>query len=60
MACDAREGFALSFGKSFLHYGWERDVERLYRNIDSVTADEILTVAQEVFSPEHLTTLIFK
>ena len=60
VACDAREGFALSFGKSFLHYGWERDVERLYRNIDSVTADEILTVAQEVFDPSHLTTLIFK
>ena len=60
VACDAREGFALSFGKSFLHYGWERDVERLYRNIDSVTADEILTVAQEVFNPTHLTTLIFK
>jgi predicted Zn-dependent peptidase len=60
VACDAREGFALSFGKSFLHYGWERDVERLYRNIDSVTADEILTVAQEVFDPTHLTTLIFK
>ncbi len=60
VACDAREGFALSFGKSFLHYGWERDVERLYRNIDNVTSDEILTVAQEVFNPEHLTTLIFK
>ena len=60
VACDAREGFALSFGKSFLHYGWERDVERLYRNIDQVTADDLLAVAQEVFCPERLTTLVYE
>ena len=60
VACDAREGFALSFGKSFLHYGWERDVERLYQSIDNVTSDDILSVAQEVFKPEELTTLVFR
>ena len=60
IACDAREGFALSFGKSFLHYGWERDVERLYASIDSVTASQIQEVAAELFAPDHLTTLIYK
>ena len=60
IACDAREGFALSFGKSFLHYGWERDVERLYQSIDDTTPQQILEVAQELFSPEKLTTLIYK
>ncbi|MBO4659152.1 MAG: insulinase family protein [Prevotella sp.] len=60
VACDAREGFALSFGKSFLHYGWERDVERLYQSIDRVTSGDILSVAQEVFNPSELTTLIFR
>ena len=60
IACDAREGFALSFGKSFLHYGWERDVERLCQNIDAITAQEIQEVAVELFSPQRLTTLIFK
>ena len=60
IACDAREGFALSFGKSFLHYGWERDVQRLCRNIDAITAQEIQEVAAEIFCPDQLTTLIFK
>ena len=60
IACDAREGFALSFGKSFLHYGWERDVERLYASIDSVTAEQMQEVAADLFSPDRLTTLIYK
>ena len=60
IACDAREAFALSFGKSFLHYGWERDVERLYANIDCVTAEQIQEVASDLFGPDHLTTLIYR
>ena len=60
IACDNREQFALDFGKSFLHYGWEKDVTSLFDNIDKVTADDILKVANELFAPERLTTLIFK
>ena len=60
IACDNREQFALDFGKSFLHYGWEKDVTSLFDNIDKVTATDIQTVAQELFIPERLTTLIFK
>ena len=60
IACDTREQFALDFGKSFLHYGWERDIDRLFRNIDEVTAEEIQKVAQELFAPEQLTTLIYQ
>ena len=60
IACDNREQFALDFGKSFLHYGWEKDVTSLFDNIDKVTADNILKVANELFAPERLTTLIFK
>jgi len=59
IACDARESFALSFGKSFLHYGWERDVERLYQNIDAVSPKLVQEVAQEIFNPESLITLKF-
>ena len=59
IANDARESFALSFAKSYLHYGWERDVERLYANIDAVTASQIQEVAAELFAPEKLTTLVF-
>ena len=60
VACDARESFALSFGKSFLHYGWERDVERLYESIDNVSAAQIQEVAQEIFAPSHMLTIVYQ
>lgn len=60
VACDNRESFALDFGKSFLHYGWEKDVTSLLTHIDSLTAEEIQQVAQEIFRPDRLTTLIYK
>ena len=60
VACDNRENFALDFGKSFLHYGWEKNVDRLYEQVDEITAEQIQTVAKELFDKDRLTTLIFK
>ena len=60
VACDNRENFALDFGKSFLHYGWEKDVTALYEKIDAVTAEQIQQVAADVMAPERWTTLIYK
>jgi len=60
IACDNREQFALDFGKSFLHYGWEKNVEKLFDSIDKVTAADIQQVANELFAPDKLSTLIFK
>ena len=60
VACDNRENFALDFGKSFLHYGWEKNVDKLYYHIDEITAQQIQTVAKELFDKDRLTTLIFK
>ena len=60
VACDNRENFALDFGKSFLHYGWEKNVDRLYEQVDKITAAQIQAVAQELFDKDRLTTLIFK
>ena len=60
VACDNRENFALDFGKSFLHYGWEKNVDRLYEQVDEITAAQIQAVAQELFDKGRLTTLIFK
>ena len=60
VACDNRESFALVFGKSFLHYGWEKDITDLFKRIDTLTADNIQQVAKEIFAPEKLTTLIIK
>lgn len=59
IACDNRENLALDFGKSFLHYGWKKDISALYRNIDAITAEEVQAVARELFPEERLTKLIY-
>ena len=59
IACDNRENFALDFGKSFLHYGWEKNIDRLYQQIEAVKAQEIQEVAVELFAPANITTLIY-
>ena len=58
VACDNRESFALDFGKSYLHYGWERDLNSLFRHIDEVTAESMQQVAAELMRQERLTTLV--
>ena len=60
IACDSRENFALDFGKSFLHFGWEKDITSLYAQIDAVTATDIQNVANDLFVNAKLTTLIYK
>ena len=60
IACDNREQFALDFGKSYLHDGRERHLEELMKRIDAITADDILSVARQLFDPATLTVLIFK
>ena len=58
VACDNRESFALDFGKSYLHYGWERNLNSLFRHIDEVTAESMQQVAAELMQQERLTTLV--
>ena len=60
VACDNREQFALDFGKSFLHYGWEKDITSLYDHIDAITPAQIQQVAQHIFAENNLITLIYK
>ena len=60
VACDNRENFALDFGKSFLHYGWEKNVDCLYEQVEAITIQQIQDVARELFDKDRLITLIFK
>ena len=60
VACDNRENFALDFGKSFLHYGWEKNVDCLYEQVEAITSQQIQYVARELFDKDRLITLIFK
>ena len=60
VACDNRESFALDFGKTYLHYGWQKDVTKLMDDIDNITAEEIQEVANEILAADRLTTLIYE
>lgn len=60
VASDNRENFALDFGRSYLLNGSEHDLSLLYERINAVTASQIEQVANELFPPERLTTLIFQ
>lgn len=57
VACDNRESFALAFGKSFLHYGYERHLDLLFQHIDSITSEQIQQVATDIFAADKITTL---
>jgi predicted Zn-dependent peptidase len=60
VATDNREQFALDFGKSFLHYGREKDIERLFQQIDTVTPEQIHAVANDLFAADHLSTIVIE
>lgn len=60
ISCDNFESMALAMGKTFLHYNRTRDIERLFRKIDALTAAELQQTAAELFCPDNLTTLIYK
>ena len=60
VACDSRESFALDFAKSYLHYGWKKDVTALCERIDALTAADLQRVAQDLFAEERLTSLVVK
>jgi len=60
IAGDNFESYALALGKTFAHTGRHRDVEEIINRVRSVTREDLLLAAQEVFAEEKLTTLIYK
>lgn len=60
IASDNRENFALDFGKTFLHFGHGKDIGKLTARIDAITAQDILSAAQEIFDESRMSTLIYK
>lgn len=60
VACDNRESFALDFGKTFLHYGREKDIANLFSQLDKITAEDIQAVAREIFAEDRMTKLVYR
>lgn len=57
---DNNENIALSLGKSFFHYNHFNSMEETFHKIDSITAEDILEVANEIFDDQSLFHLIYK
>lgn len=60
VACDNFENRALDMAKSFLHYNRLEPADKLFARIRSLTADQLLDVANDMFVPERVSTLIYK
>ena len=57
---DNREGLFLGLGKSFLHYNRYDTLPEVFAKVEKLTAEQIQEVANEVFSPERLFSLIYQ
>jgi predicted Zn-dependent peptidase len=57
---DQKEGLSLGLGKSFLHYDRYESLPETALKINAVTAAQLQDIANELFAPEHLLTLIYE
>ena len=57
---DNREGLFLGLGKSFLHYNRYDTLPEVFEKVEKLTAEQIQEVANEIFAPEQLFSLIYQ
>ena len=55
-----RIGLIISMAKSLTDYGKADTLEEIYKKVNAVTADQVLEIANTIFEPKALTTLIFE
>ncbi len=60
VASDNYENNALGMAKIFLHYNKYENLPAICQRIETVTADELLEVANEMFAEDYLSTLIYR
>ena len=60
VSSDNFENAALDMGKCFLHYGIYEQKADVYRRINSLTAEELLAIANEKFAEEQLSVLTYR
>lgn len=60
VAGDNFENKALDMGKCFLHYGEYNSKEEVFRRIEALTPTGLLDIANEMFSEDYLSTLVYR
>ena len=60
VAADNFESTALGMAKTYLHYGEYEGSEALYHRIQSITAQQLWDIANELFPRDNLSVLIYR
>lgn len=60
LSYDQHENIATGMGKTFLHYNTYLSSQEIVERINALTAPHLQDVAQRVFNPQSLSTLIYK
>ncbi|WP_062122065.1 M16 family metallopeptidase [Geofilum rubicundum] len=60
IANENRENLMLSIGKSYMMYNKVDSLEETYQKIDSITSEDLMHIANEVFDPALLSYLIYR
>ncbi|TLX75605.1 insulinase family protein [Labilibacter sediminis] len=59
ISSENKESLMLNIGKSFLLYNKVDSLEYVYKKIDSLSASDLMDIANECFNPDHLSQLIY-
>ncbi|MBI9059112.1 MAG: insulinase family protein [Labilibaculum sp.] len=60
ISSENNENLMLSIGKSFLLYNRIDSLDELYQKVESITAEQLIEVANEILNKDLLTTLMYK
>ncbi len=59
ISSENKENLMLNIAKSYLVYNKVDSLEQVYQNIDKLTANDLLNIANECFAPDTLSQLIY-
>ncbi len=59
MATEQSESVFLNFGRQLLLKGYYEDITQLFEKLDAVTSDSIMVVANQLFSQNNISKLIY-
>ncbi len=60
VSSDNKESLFLGLGKSYLHHNRYDSLEEIFQKIEKVTASQLLEVANELFSEDQLSSLVYE
>lgn len=60
LSLESGSGTMIALGKSYMQHRRVDTLEEVYRSIEAISADDLLEVANELLSPERMSTLIYR